>query len=86
MILPTYRYTTVLTSEPQIQLRSVAHVVNASGAYVQMLPMTDPENAWQDFLSSRQQALMESQNVIDPMLLPQLFPDDFPTNASSSSP
>lgn len=61
------------------------HFTNVSGAYVQMVSVTDQDAAWTDFLATRQNTLIDLLNIIDPSLLLQLVPDDSPTNSTATS-
>ncbi|GJE94323.1 acid protease [Phanerochaete sordida] len=51
----------------------------ASGSFVQLLSLTDPDEAWLDFQLTRSFLLTQpaSAPVIDPVFLPTLFPADF---------
>lgn len=60
-------------------------ISNATGAYVQMLPTTDRDAAWTDFLASRQEVLAHHPHVIDPIVMQQLFPADFPTDLPTNT-
>ncbi|GJE99241.1 acid protease [Phanerochaete sordida] len=50
----------------------------ASGAFVQLLSLTDPEEAWLDFQLTQSFLFTHiAPTLIDPIFLPTLFPQDF---------
>ncbi|GJE94322.1 acid protease [Phanerochaete sordida] len=57
----------------------------ASGPFLQLLSLTDPDDAWLDFQLTQSTIMMTAGAVIDPVFLPKLFPQDFGTVENTST-
>lgn len=56
---------------------SVLHNQIGAGSYIQLLPLTQVDEAWVDFAVSRMTTLGQSPYNVDPSILLQLFPELF---------